>query len=271
MIAMWKLTLGLMAIGGFALSACGVPVDGSPRAIVLDSENFDPTSASVQLVEQSPQEPAGSSFPATSQGRATLFFDRGLNDETLEAISRSLPQAPTPEATLELLLAGPTQNESLDGYRTYLPLYDEVVRTELDGDNFVIEFVSDTSLKDLSGRQIYLAIGQITLTLTESTDVVSIGITIGGVAQELPTDRGNVQRSVTAEDYSQLLSLRFPVDELNSFFLESPPAQSEPTEAEADEGPTLLPPLDVEGIGEAPPFGIENNILVPLLTEESEE
>lgn len=244
---------GLLLLAGIMATACGVPVDGSPREISLETEAANLTVSTSPAAP--PPSPASPISEANLPTRVILYFDREQSSNTLVAIARDVFPSPTPENILELLLTGPTSSEIQDGYRTHLPPSDQVLGTEVKGSVFEIDFTYETALKALSNRQIYLAMGQLALTLIESTDVESISILIDGELQEVPTDRGNVLRAVEAEDYSELAAFSFPVDSLNDLF--SGPSLIETGPDESDLETNLLPGGDSVPVA-PPPFPLDD-------------
>ena len=195
----WKLALAGLALLGIS---CNVPVDDRPRAVTLDAAASQLAGV---MVPEPPQEfPAEIEFPKIPLEQYDLYFvDVGMG--LLSPVARPAYGPVTPDSVLKLLLAGPTYDEVVTlAHRTFLPTYDQVKATAVNGSVFEIEFARKTTLKNLSDKQLYWAIGQLAVSVIENTPATAIAITIDQIPQELPTQTGNVIRPVVAADYAEI-------------------------------------------------------------------
>ncbi|WP_324277691.1 hypothetical protein [Blastococcus brunescens] len=97
----------LLLIALLSLTACGLPGDGSVAPVAVPP---GPTARE-------------RTDPAPDGGAVLVWFVRGSR---LEAVPRQADE-PGPSGALELLLAGPTRAEAVDGFRTALSAVDLVV------------------------------------------------------------------------------------------------------------------------------------------------
>lgn len=200
--------LTLSALAGGALSACGVPEDSSPRSLNAGDAAFELD------VSSSEAEPA---MHDPDDEFLTVYFDRGQDDLKISEVLRFAPQPVTPEEIVGFLLEGPSEEEAEQGYASYLPSPDDLLGTRTEGDAFVLNFRRSSRLEDLSGLQLYLAAGQLVLSLVDNSSVEGVRVEIEGSAVALPSETGDLLRPARREDYEDLLESRsFTLGELLS-------------------------------------------------------
>jgi hypothetical protein len=170
------------------LAACGVPTDQRPRAVQPPPGPF-------------PAPVTTSSTPAAGRVSETLCFVR---DHRLVAVVRQVNAAPTVDAHLQHLLAGPTQAERDTGLGSALPGAITAATARLSG---TVAQVDVREAGDEIGRSDeVLAFGQMVCTLTRRRDVSAVSFARDGRPLEVPRADGSLsQQPLTATDYTALL------------------------------------------------------------------
>jgi len=188
------------------LSGCGVPEDSSPRPLSLGEP-----AATDDLLSAEP------SVPTLDEDEefVTIYFDNDQGDLQVSEILRIADKPVIPEDILDLLLAGPSPEEAEAGFVSYLPASEDLLNTRMEGSVFVVNFKKESRLEELSsGIQIYLAAGQLVLSLVQNSDIEEVLVEIDGSAVVLPSDGGDLSTPARREDYEDLLSLPIPFDDL---------------------------------------------------------
>lgn len=196
-----SLALAAGILAGGILSACGVPEDSAPRPLSLE----DPSSTQNFL-------PALPSISAEDEETVTIYFDKDQEDLKIAEILRGASKPVVPEDILNILLAGPFEQEIEEGYVSHLPGTDELLNTRSEDGVFVVNFKKGSRLEELSGLQMYLAAGQLVLSLVDNSDIQSVRVEIEGSSVALPSDNGDLARPVRREDYQALVDQSFPLD-----------------------------------------------------------
>jgi spore germination protein GerM len=164
---------------GWALSACGVTTQSRPEPIGVPAPSQGPTTE------------AG--VPGTG---ATLYF---LRRGRLEAVHRSTP-SPGLRSALDMLTAGPSEEEAAGGLRTALaPQRLTATTGGSDCRTVVVEVTRDFT--SLPGRSQLLAVAQVVWTVTELPGCDRVRFQDGGRPLETPTDHGLTDQPVTRADY----------------------------------------------------------------------
>ena len=188
------------------LWGCGVPEDSSPRPLSLGEP-----AATDDLLSAEP------SVPTLDEDEefVTIYFDNDQGDLQVSEILRIADKPVIPEDILDLLLAGPSPEEAEAGFVSYLPASEDLLDTRTEGSVFVVNFKKESRLEELSsGIQIYLAAGQLVLSLVQNSDIEEVLVEIDGSAVVLPSDGGDLSTPARREDYESLLSLPIPFDDL---------------------------------------------------------
>lgn len=173
--------LALAALAA-AVAACGVPLQAEPEAIDLEIRPVDVPSAA---------DPIG-----PIQGIVYLVRDGALVPVARES-------AGSPEATLALLLEGPTPAEERDGLRSAIPPNTEVLALEVVQDVTIVD-VSE-AFAGIGGSEEILAVGQIVLTLAPGA-VRGVAISLAGAPVAIPLPNGALTTDpVSFDDYAALL------------------------------------------------------------------
>lgn len=179
----WALVI---AIAVTLLSACGVPLDDTPRSVPrasLPEELFIDATPTPEIV------------PAQSDpARIFLVGDSGR----LVSVGRDI--VPGPNSILEALFDGPTDTEIAQDLSTALEDA-SVLRVLLD-DSAKIAFVNlrSSSLDDADPEQQLIGFGQIVHSLTSLSTIERIVFTVEGEGVEIPTDDGPVSAGTAVGD-----------------------------------------------------------------------
>ncbi|RBY85002.1 GerMN domain-containing protein [Blastococcus sp. TF02A-30] len=164
---------------GTALAACGVPTQGRPEALAVD------TPAPAPLEE-----------PTVDDGVVELWFVRGRQ---LEAVSRPVGPADV-HAALDLLVAGLTPAEAAAGLRTALA--PQTLRhSGPAADDAVVTVAVTREFTGLVGGNQQLAVAQIVWTVTEFPGVDGVRFSVEGRPLEVPTDDGLTDEPVDRDDH----------------------------------------------------------------------
>ena len=175
----------LVATAVVVASACGIPLDGEPRAIDA------PTPTAV--VEQ-----------PTPTPQAVQFFTIFLTDAEgrVRPAERELPDPLTITALIDELRETPTDEETEAGLVTLIPAETQLFAPPEppEGGTAVIDLASG-SLDTLQDEFLTLAVAQVVWTLTGSPSIDRVVIRIDGEDQFWPTDGEDKQRLVV-NDYA---------------------------------------------------------------------
>lgn len=188
------LLVGVLVAVLAAAAGCGVPTDGSPRAITAESTTTAPA--------------ASSSGPAS--GDAVIYLSTPTvaateSEAGLVGVPRNLGAPPTPTTVLEALFDGPTQEEQ--DQRDLLTLIP-------DGTNLIDATLQDTVLSvelseewsALLGPDLLGAYAQVVLTATALNEVTRVRFSVDGEPiDDVPTE-GDPKTTVTRGDYIGLIA-----------------------------------------------------------------
>ncbi|MEM7285920.1 MAG: GerMN domain-containing protein [Actinomycetota bacterium] len=177
--------LGLLACFAVVVGACGIPLDGEPRALDV---------ATPTPVEEVP----------TPTASAIQLFTIYLTDAEgrVRAVERELPDPLTITALIDELRETPTEEETEQGLVTLIPAETELFAPPEPpaGGTAVIDLASG-SLDTLEDDFLTLAVAQFVWTLTGSPSIDRVVIRIDGEDQFWPTDGEDKQRLVV-DDYA---------------------------------------------------------------------
>lgn len=182
----------LVALLGFLVvvlvAGCGVGVEQSPTVLA------DSADEPIALPE------GEASTPATEA--AVVYLVR---DERLVPVARQVAAEAGPADLLGVLLAGPTASEASEGLTTAIPPPTAAIDVDLDGTMVAVDLTGD--LTSVGGIEEVLAVGQIVLTLADSSEVDAVSFAIDGQATVVPVGNGALtERPVNPDDYLDLLS-----------------------------------------------------------------
>ena len=188
--------IALVAAGLF--TACGVGVESSAHVFRDDEvpsgiidRSFAPTTSV-----------SGTTTTIAPLANYRLFFIRA---GALFEVSRTLAGVPSLMTVIDSLSQGPSSFEISTGYRSALAA-SSVVSVRVNG--FVAQVDLARSFADIRGLDQTLAIGQITLTLTDRADVSRVQFTMANVSIDVPKGNGSLTHEpVAADDFRELVRL----------------------------------------------------------------
>jgi Sporulation and spore germination len=191
------LTRGAVAlIVAAGAAGCGVPDDSQPRAI---SAADAPIDLGVTTT---------TSTPATGTDALEVWLIDG--EGRLRPVDRSVPSPASVQAAVETLLAAPNEDEDTL-YDTAIPEGTTLPATIGEDGVAVVQLGPDgTGLLAIQGTGQLDAFAQVVLTASEVEDVTGVRFVqddgTGNLVPftQTPTDEGNVDRPVTADDYVSL-------------------------------------------------------------------
>ena len=191
-----SILFALSALAGGVLSSCGVSEDSSPRQFKLSdkslTQNIFPTEEGLVAVER-------------DEDFITIYFDRNQGDLRILESLRFAPPPVTTDVILNFLLEGPSTEEAEQGIVTYLPTAEDLMSRQIENDVLVLNFKRGSRLEELSGLQLYLAAGQLVLSLVGKASLEGIRLEIEGSPIALPSKAGDLERPASREDYEDLV------------------------------------------------------------------
>ncbi len=175
-----KRLLALVAV--VLLAGCGIPLQAEPEALDIE----------IRPVSLPPPADVVGPTPSTIY----LVGQGGLEPVAREPVDGA-------EATVRLLLEGPTLPEERDGLRSAIPANTEVLGVEQIGGVAVVDL--SAAFANIGGSEEILAVGQVVLTLSSGRrDRVRIHLDGSPVAIPLPNGALTTD-PVTFADYRTLL------------------------------------------------------------------
>ena len=195
----WQPVLGLVVVCALTVAACGVGAEskahvfssGEVPAGILD-RSFQPTTTV-----------GGTSTTLAPLTSYRLFF---VQSGKLYEVVRTSVGAPTLSAAVEALSLGPTSVEIAAQFRSALGSSTVVSSVRANGALAQVDLAR--SFSDIPRSDQVLAIGQITLTLTDRPDVLRVQFTQVNLTIDVPKgDASLTHEPVGADDFKALVKL----------------------------------------------------------------
>ena len=185
--------------GALALAGCGVGEESKAHIFSSDEvpsgildRSFAPTSTS-----------GGTTTTLAPMIAYRLFFVR--NGGLFEVVRTSVGE-PSLSALSDSLSQGPTSAEIAAGFRSALG--NSTVVSSVRANGALAQVDLTRSFADIPILDQTLAIGQITLTLTDRSDVLRVQFTMANVTIDVPKgDRSLTHEPVGADDFKKLVNL----------------------------------------------------------------
>ena len=189
--------LALVALAG--LVSCGVAPEQQAH---LFRSNEVP-SGILDRVAAPTTTSAGPSTTQASLAPYRLFFVRS---GALHEVTRTSTGLPSAFDLVEELIEGPTVAETAGGFRSALGTASVVSAVKLTGALAQVDLAR--TFADIPRQDQTLAIGQITLTLTDRPDIVRVQYTMANITIDVPKGNGSLTHEpVGAEDFRELIRL----------------------------------------------------------------
>lgn len=171
-----------LAVAVALLAACGVSPDASPRDLPRDE----------QVIAPLPVATGGE-----AEGPDRIYLAAPGETRLLRSVSRDTVSR---RDLLEVLLAGPNDDELDQQYTTFLPAELELVDTFQQGPLLFLDLSSE--ILELTGQPLSQALAQIVYTATELDGVKRVQITVDGQTKSWPRPvGGNTAAPLSIYDY----------------------------------------------------------------------
>lgn len=172
--------------------ACGVPADPEPRALSADEVPYG-------LLDQAPPSLPSTTSTTSPVARVNVAVYFLLN-ERLQPLARSVTDPATTGKAVDALLAGPTDEEAVNGIRSAVNPNSQVTSSRpIDG---IVTVALSADFAAVPTSEQRLALGQIVFTLTGLPDTGGVLFTVGGIPVGVPLPDGTVTTDpVTRETF----------------------------------------------------------------------
>lgn len=171
-----------LIVAAVAMSACGLSPDAAPRDLPADERSLVPAQAATG--EQ-------------AEGPDRIYLGAPGEERLLRSVPRD---AVSRQDLVEILLAGPNEDELEQQYTTFLPANLRLLDTFKQGTILFLD-VSD-ELTELTGQPLSQALAQIVYTATELDGVERVQLTVGGSPVSWPRPiGGNTAGTLSIYDY----------------------------------------------------------------------
>ncbi len=177
-----RVRLGPLVIAVTLLTACGLTPDAAPRDLPEDERTIVPVPAATG---------------GQAEGPNRIFLGAPGDERILRTVPRD---AVSTENLLEILFAGPNEDELEQQYTTFLPPDLELLDTFKQGTILFVD-VND-EIRELTGQTLSQALAQIVYTAAELEGVERIQLTVNGSPEAWPRPIGdNTVSTLSIYDY----------------------------------------------------------------------
>jgi Sporulation and spore germination len=174
--------LVVLGVAACAMASCGLAPDAAPRDLPEDERTIVPVPVA-----------AG----GQAEGPDRIFLGAPGDERLLRSVPRD---AVSREDVLEILFAGPNEDELEQQYTTFLPPDLELLDTFKQGTILFID-VSD-EMRELTGQPLSQALAQIVYTAAELEGVERVQLTVNGSPEAWPRPVGdNTSSTLSIYDY----------------------------------------------------------------------
>lgn len=153
------------------VASCGIAIDASPRDIPVSERLL-------------PLENETTSFETT--GTSLIYLVAAGDDRLLRSVRR---ESESQTDLLQLLVTGPTEDESLAQISSSLPPDLEILSTRSVGSVAYVDLSNE--ITELSGQALLKGVAQLVLTTVELSGVEAAQLTVEGERFPWPTARGD--------------------------------------------------------------------------------
>lgn len=152
------------------ITSCGIAIDAAPRDIPVSERLL-------------PLESDAASFGTT--GSSLIYLIAAGNDRLLRSVRRD---SESQSDLLQLLISGPTEDESLAQVSSSLPPDLEILSTRSVGSVAYVDLSEE--ITELSGPALLAGVAQLVMTTVEVSGVEAVQLTVAGERFPWPTARG---------------------------------------------------------------------------------
>jgi hypothetical protein len=183
-------TLALLLVT-VLLAACGLSPDALPRDLPEEEQTLAPSQ---------------SGTGGQAEGQDLIYLGGPGEDRLLRSVPR---EADSVRDLIEILLAGPNDNELAQQFTTFLPSSLELRRAFKQGPLLFLDVSQD--LTELTGQPLSQALAQIVYTATELDGVERVQINIDGESVSWPRPvGGNTVGPLSVYDYPNFVQSAQP-------------------------------------------------------------
>ena len=178
---MTRRTIALF-VAALALAGCGLSPDAAPRDLPADERTLVPAQAATG---------------GQAEGPDRIYLGAPGEERLLRSVPRD---AVSREDLIEILLAGPNEDELDQQYTTFLPANLQLIDTFKQGTILFLDVSAE--LTELTGQPLSRALAQIVYTATELDGVERVQITVDGNPVSWPRPvGGNTASTLSIYDY----------------------------------------------------------------------
>jgi len=171
-----------LAVGALSLAACGVSTDSAPRDLPADERTLVPAQAATG---------------GQAEGPDLIYLGAPGEEQLLRSVPRD---AVSRQDLIEILFAGPNEDELDQQYTTFLPPNLELLDTFKQGTILFLDV--GTELTELTGQSLTQALAQIVYTAAELEGVERVQLTVEGTPVSWPRIiGGNTVGTLSIYDY----------------------------------------------------------------------
>ena len=171
-----------LLLSTLVMTGCALSPDAAPRDLPADERTLVP---------------AQTATGGEAEGPDRIYLGAPGEDRLLRSVPRDTA---TRQDLIEILLAGPNEDELEQQYTTFLPANLELLDTYKQGTILFLD-VSD-ELTELTGQPLSRALAQIVYTATELEGVERVQITVNGSPVSWPRPVGsNTASTLSVYDY----------------------------------------------------------------------
>lgn len=163
-----RICIGVLALATILTSACGIKPDSKPRDVPLFDREF---------------RQALTGFD--SGGIFRVYLVSPNDNSLLRSVRRD---ATSRQNLIEVLLAGPNEDEAGRDYSSVIPASTELISTRSQGNVLFIDISAD--IMQLSVQGLRLALAQIVFTASELEGVQAVSLTVEGEQVAWPRRNG---------------------------------------------------------------------------------
>jgi hypothetical protein len=171
-----------VAVAATLLAGCGLTPDAAPRDLPADERTIVPVQAATG---------------GQAEGPGRIYLGAPGDERLLRSVPRD---AVASEDLLELLFAGPNEEELDQQYTTFLPPELQLNETFKQGTILFIDVTDE--IRELTGQPLSQAIAQIVYTAAELDGVDRIQLNVNGSPESWPRPvGGNTPNTLSIYDY----------------------------------------------------------------------